>query len=111
MTGGSRMAVAALSLTPAYIPPRGRGLRTNPPPRPTSQQPPLATAPPAVPRQIAVGGDDAVAWDDDRDEVLPVRPTDRPYGFHGRDRPGLLAVAAGLAEGDGQEVVPRFPIE
>lgn len=65
-----------------------------------------------VAAQGAVGGDHAVARDDDRDRVRAVGAADRAAGAGAlAEFAGDVEIGAGLPEGDRQETVPDGELE
>src|SRR5947209_822584 len=75
------------------------------------EQPALAVDAAAVPGQLAVAADDAVAGNDDGDRVLAVGQPDGAAGFGVADPLGQLAVGDGLAVGNVCKCLPYPPLE
>src|SRR5687768_13649165 len=65
----------------------------------------------SIPRKRAVGVDDPVARDDDRDTVVAVRPADRARGEWPAELARDPVVRRGLGEGDLQQLVPDGGLE
>ncbi len=61
--------------------------------------------------KAARGADDAVAWGDDRNGVATIGGADRPDRRRLANLDGDVAVAAGFAEGDGQQGLPDPDLE
>ncbi len=75
------------------------------------QQPFLERQSAAVADQRPTRADHPVAGDDDGDRVAAIGGADGPRGTRPADPPGLLRIADGRAEGDGQERVPGKSLE
>src|SRR5215207_10009892 len=75
------------------------------------EQRPLALEPAAVADERAVGADDAVARDDDRDRVAAVGETDRAHGARVAELVGERTVGRRLAVGDLEQQRPHALLE
>src|SRR6185436_8175627 len=76
-----------------------------------TQQPLLPRDSTAVARERAVRADDAVAGDDQRDGVRPIRGADRAHRVRPADLLRDVRVRAGLSELDAEQRVPHRALE